>query len=154
MSHPSSPALSNSGYPLPGVTTSSPSPAPYVTGTPSTSAKPKSKPVNVFTNDGSFLERFQRSKKQEGEERRKQDEIINRNMNFETRFKNRGKRPRPEAEESTNPTIPNGTDSAATSPVSSTAGDDKVALTNNPTKKVKLETQAASISTSTDLSTH
>lgn len=56
-------------------------------------AKPKHKPVNVFSNDGSFLERFQQMKKvrralivygsdrilmfmQDEEERKKQEEII------------------------------------------------------------------------------
>ena len=44
------------------------SPAPYVAaGSPppasKPSAHPKPKPVNVFSNDGSFLERFQRIKK-------------------------------------------------------------------------------------------
>jgi len=60
------------------------------------SSKPK---PNIFTNDGSFLERFQRSKKEE-DEKKKHDEAIARKRAFDDRFKNRGKRkaPSPSAE--------------------------------------------------------
>ncbi|KAI5991112.1 hypothetical protein EDD15DRAFT_1113250 [Pisolithus albus] len=52
---------------------------------------PKQKPVNVFSNDGSFLERFQRNKREE-EEKRKAELALARNRQFADRFKNRGKR--------------------------------------------------------------
>ncbi|KAF8349589.1 hypothetical protein F5887DRAFT_1097334 [Amanita rubescens] len=104
-----------------GLSTTSPSHAPYLTGTPSatpngTHAKPKPKPMNVFTNDGSFLDRFQRQKKGE-EDKSKQEEIMNRKKNFEDRFKNRGKRIRTDESENTSPS-----ETSPTSPVSSTAG--------------------------------
>ncbi|KAF8575483.1 hypothetical protein K439DRAFT_1419774 [Ramaria rubella] len=54
-----------------------------------TNGRPKA--ANVFTNDGSFLERFQRSKKEE-EEKKKTEEDAMRKRNFEERFKKRGKR--------------------------------------------------------------
>jgi len=46
----------------------------------------------VFSNDGSFLERFQRIKKEE-EEKQKQDDMLARKRDFDNRFKTRGKRP-------------------------------------------------------------
>ncbi|KAG2125301.1 hypothetical protein BD769DRAFT_1466032, partial [Suillus cothurnatus] len=54
---------------------------------PGTSSKvpPKPKPVNVFSNDGSFLERFQRSKKEE-EDKRKAEEALARKRQFDDRF--------------------------------------------------------------------
>ncbi|KAG9316010.1 hypothetical protein JVU11DRAFT_3671 [Chiua virens] len=57
-------------------------------------APSKLKPVNVFSNDGSFLERFQRSQ-QEEEDRRKAEEALAKKKQFSDRFKNRGKRPPP-----------------------------------------------------------
>ncbi|CCL98528.1 uncharacterized protein FIBRA_00527 [Fibroporia radiculosa] len=72
------------------------SPAPSSATPPITkpNAPSKPKPTNVFSNDGSFLERFQRIKKDE-EETRKQEEILARyaKRNFDERFKKRGKRP-------------------------------------------------------------
>jgi len=62
------------------------------TGTGGSRLVPKA--INVFTNDGSFLDRFYRTKREE-EEKRKQEEILNTKRNFENRFKNRGKRPSP-----------------------------------------------------------
>ncbi|KAF8443192.1 hypothetical protein L210DRAFT_3396560 [Boletus edulis BED1] len=65
------------------------------TSLPSTStskSSSKQKPVNVFSNDGSFLERFQRSK-QEEEDKQKVDEALAKKKQFADRFKNRGKRP-------------------------------------------------------------
>ncbi|PSR70843.1 hypothetical protein PHLCEN_2v13284 [Hermanssonia centrifuga] len=73
------------------------SPAPSTSSTVSTS-KPnhsKSKAANVFSNDGSFLERFQHLKKDE-EERKKQEETLTRKREFDSRFKKRGKRPPPD----------------------------------------------------------
>jgi len=80
-------------------------------GTPTPQAKSQSsskpKPVNVFSNDGSFLERFQRTKKEE-DEKKKHDEAISRKRAFDDRFKNRGKRkaasPSAEPADSTPPT--------------------------------------------------
>jgi len=77
-------------------------------------SKTKSKPVNVFSNDGSFLERFQRSK-QEEQDRHKAEETFTKKKHFADRFKNRGKRPPP--------------------PDSSPA----VTSTDNPSKKAKLD---------------
>ncbi|ESK86930.1 hypothetical protein Moror_3372 [Moniliophthora roreri MCA 2997] len=53
------------------------------------------KPVNVFSNDGSFLERVQRIKKEEGE--KKNEEELQRKRNLDARFRNRGKRPLPDS---------------------------------------------------------
>ncbi|KAG1858657.1 hypothetical protein C8R48DRAFT_264282 [Suillus tomentosus] len=79
------------------------SPQPYsgyafpITATPCTSSKvpPKPKPVNVFSNDGSFLERFQRSRKEE-EDKRKAEEALARQRQFDERFRKRGKRQQPD----------------------------------------------------------
>ncbi|KAF9465327.1 hypothetical protein BDZ94DRAFT_1160299 [Collybia nuda] len=89
MSYTSSP-LPSSGYasPIPsGMST------PFLIPKPS-SSKPPPKPVNVFTNDGSFLERFQSNKK-EGDEKKKELDALERKRNFDNRFRNRGKRPAP-----------------------------------------------------------
>jgi len=86
---------SNSGYASPALSSSSiPPPKPSL---------PKSKPTNVFSNDGSFLERFQRSKR-EGEEKKKQEDALARKRDFDTRFKKRGKRPAP-SDSSTSATV-------------------------------------------------
>ncbi|KIL00197.1 hypothetical protein PAXRUDRAFT_821897 [Paxillus rubicundulus Ve08.2h10] len=79
-----------SGYASPLTATSS------STSLPSTNSKapPKPKPVNVFSNDGSFLERFQRTKKEE-EDKRKAEEALEKKRQFADRFKSRGKRPPP-----------------------------------------------------------
>jgi len=80
----------------------SPSGSPYGTPPSSSATKPlkasasKPKATNVFTNDGSFLERFQRSKKEEEEKKKAEDDIA-RKRNFDERFKNRGKRPAPDS---------------------------------------------------------
>ncbi|KAG1780711.1 hypothetical protein EV702DRAFT_734962 [Suillus placidus] len=80
-----------SGYTFPITTISS------STSLPGTSSKvpPKPKPVNVFSNDGSFLERFQRSKKEE-EDKRKAEEALARQRQFDDRFRKRGKRHQPD----------------------------------------------------------
>ncbi|KIJ64570.1 hypothetical protein HYDPIDRAFT_154231 [Hydnomerulius pinastri MD-312] len=84
--------LSNSEYASPLTATSS------LTSLPSTSSKvpPKPKPVNVFSNDGSFLERLQRNKKEE-EDKRKAEEALAKKRHFVERFRNRGKRPPPDS---------------------------------------------------------
>ncbi|RPD62597.1 hypothetical protein L226DRAFT_532412 [Lentinus tigrinus ALCF2SS1-7] len=92
--------------PVPSSGYASPSPAP-LSATPA-APKPNShhphhhkpKPVNVFSNDGSFLERFQRLKKEE-DEKKKQEEIITKKREFDSRFKNRGKRRSPDTSSST-----------------------------------------------------
>ncbi|KAG8871475.1 hypothetical protein FRB97_008651, partial [Tulasnella sp. 331] len=89
------------------TTTVSPAlPGPSVPPAKSQSAS-KPKPVNVFSNDGSFLERFQRTKKEE-DEKKKQDEATTRKRAFDDRFKNRGKRKAasPSAEEPSDSTPP------------------------------------------------
>jgi len=65
----------------------------------------KAKPLNVFSNDGSFLERFQRTKKEE-DEKRKHDEMIARKRAFDDRFRNRCKRKAPPPTEPTEPIPP------------------------------------------------
>jgi len=76
----------------------SPSPAPSTPATASSvclaPSKPKSRPVNLFSNDGSFLERFQRNKKEENEKKAAEN-LTQKKRTFEDRFKNRGKRPAP-----------------------------------------------------------
>ncbi|KAF8881904.1 hypothetical protein BD779DRAFT_1544940 [Infundibulicybe gibba] len=62
----------------------------------SASSKPGSvppKPKNVFSNDGSFLERFRQLK--EEDDRKKDLEVLERKKKFDNRFRNRGKRPPP-----------------------------------------------------------
>ncbi|KZT32084.1 hypothetical protein SISSUDRAFT_1123591 [Sistotremastrum suecicum HHB10207 ss-3] len=77
------------------ATTHSPSPAPS-----SSSVPHKPKPINVFSNDGSFLDRLYRTKREE-EEKKKQEEMLLRKRNFDERFKRRGKRPAPTTETET-----------------------------------------------------
>jgi len=55
------------------------------------SSHTKPKPINVFSNDGSFLERFQRNKKEE-DEKKKQEDLLAKKRAFDERFKKRGKR--------------------------------------------------------------
>ncbi|KAG8897270.1 hypothetical protein FRB99_008272 [Tulasnella sp. 403] len=85
----------------PGTPGSAP-PTPLLAASPSTAAKSQSttkpKPVNVFSNDGSFLERFQRTKKAK-EERRRQEELLAKKRAFDERFKTRGKRKTDDAPE-------------------------------------------------------
>jgi len=50
----------------------------------------------VFSNDGSFLERFQRNKKEE-EEKKLQEDTLARKRDFNARFKKRGKRSQPDS---------------------------------------------------------
>jgi len=86
--------MSNSSTPQTGSGYASP----ILTGTPPPAKPipPKAKPTNVFSNDGSFLERFQRTKTEEGE-KRKEQEALEKKRNFDNRFKNRGKRPLPDS---------------------------------------------------------
>ncbi|OCH87961.1 hypothetical protein OBBRIDRAFT_795701 [Obba rivulosa] len=79
----SSPA---SGYASPAPSSSSSTPKPH---------QPKPKPTNVFSNDGSFLERFQRLKQDE-EEKKKQEDTLAKKRAFDERFKKRGKRSSPD----------------------------------------------------------
>ncbi|KAI0647866.1 hypothetical protein C8Q79DRAFT_952337 [Trametes meyenii] len=95
MSAISTPLLS-SGYASPAPLSTSPPP-------PKPNTHPKPKPVNVFSNDGSFLERFQRLKKEE-DEKKQQEEILKRKREFDSRFKSRGKRRSPDAPSSNDTT--------------------------------------------------
>ncbi|KAF8547629.1 hypothetical protein OG21DRAFT_1501473 [Imleria badia] len=99
---------------------------PPSTAHPSTTSKapPKPKPVNVFSNDGSFLEHFQCSK-QEEEDIQKGEEALIKKKQFADRFKNRGKRPPP-----------------PDSPHTVTTTD----LDPNPAKKVKRDDNAPQLS--------
>ncbi|EGN94022.1 hypothetical protein SERLA73DRAFT_145092 [Serpula lacrymans var. lacrymans S7.3] len=83
--------MSNTPTPQPSSGYASPAPSTV----PSNPNTPKSKATNVFSNDGSFLERFQRNKKDE-EDKKKQEEALTRKREFDSRFKKRGKRPPPD----------------------------------------------------------
>ncbi|KAI0357563.1 hypothetical protein OH77DRAFT_1399305 [Trametes cingulata] len=88
--------LPSSGYASSArLSTSPPPPRPHT--------HPKPKPVNIFSNDGSFLERFQRLKKEE-DEKKKQEEILRKKREFDNRFKTRGKRRSPDAPSSNDTT--------------------------------------------------
>ncbi|KDQ62832.1 hypothetical protein JAAARDRAFT_203863 [Jaapia argillacea MUCL 33604] len=107
MSSASTPVPNSYGTPPQGYA-GSPSPAPSGSSSgappsskPGSSSKPK--PTNVFSNDGSFLERFQRLKREE-EEKKKQEDAVAKKRNFDQRFKNRGKRPSPDSTVSTSTT--------------------------------------------------
>ncbi|KAI8978708.1 hypothetical protein BD414DRAFT_494160, partial [Trametes punicea] len=95
MSVVSSP-LPSSGYASSTRLSTSPPP-------PKPNTHPKPKPVNIFSNDGSFLERFQRIK-QEEDEKKKQEEILRKKREFDNRFKTRGKRRSPDAPSSNDTT--------------------------------------------------
>lgn len=82
-------------------------PQPPTTSTPNqSSSKSTPKALNVFTNDGSFLERFQRTKKEE-EEKKKSEDALARKRDFNNRFKNRGKRPPPDSSDDSTATAEN-----------------------------------------------
>ncbi|KAF9783311.1 hypothetical protein BJ322DRAFT_1070125 [Thelephora terrestris] len=74
-----------SGYPPTTVSSSS---------LPMSTPKPKTPKVNVFSNDGSFLGRFHKLKRDELE-KEKQAEVLQLKRDFANRFRNRGKRPHP-----------------------------------------------------------
>ncbi|RDB14712.1 hypothetical protein Hypma_016404 [Hypsizygus marmoreus] len=114
MSNSLSPFTDN-GYASP-VVAHSPAPS-----SKSSSTRSTPKPPNVFTNDGSFLERFQRTKKEE-EEKRQEQEALEKKKHFDTRFKNRGKRPPP--------------DPTPSSDITSCSSSDE-----HPSKKVKSDQQ-------------
>ncbi|KAF8625976.1 hypothetical protein AX17_006700 [Amanita inopinata Kibby_2008] len=124
MSHASSPGLASSRYSSPALSISAGS---SVHNLAIASAKPKAKAVNVFTNDGSFLERFQRSKKEE-DEKRKQEEILERKKHFDDRFRKRGKRRHPGATPEPERASP-----------ASDASSVTAAADENPAKKLKTE---------------
>ncbi|KAI0657243.1 hypothetical protein C8Q70DRAFT_1002911 [Cubamyces menziesii] len=88
--------LPSSGYASPAPLSTSPPP-------PKPNTHPKPKPVNIFSNDGSFLERFQRLKKEE-DEKKKQEELLRKKREFDNRFKSRGKRRSPDAPSSNDTT--------------------------------------------------
>ncbi|KAK4701047.1 hypothetical protein P7C70_g5188, partial [Phenoliferia sp. Uapishka_3] len=67
--------------------------APFVASKPRT-VLPPPKPVNVFSNDGSFLERFKKTSVEE-QLKKSQDEALARKKALDDRIKNRGKRPAP-----------------------------------------------------------
>ncbi|EMD40183.1 hypothetical protein CERSUDRAFT_71962 [Gelatoporia subvermispora B] len=74
------------GYASPALSSSTSTPKPH---------HPKPKPTNIFSNDGSFLERFQRLKQDE-EDKKKEEETLAKKRAFDERFKKRGKRPSPD----------------------------------------------------------
>ncbi|KZT02954.1 uncharacterized protein LAESUDRAFT_729694 [Laetiporus sulphureus 93-53] len=65
----------------------------------------KPKPTKIFSSDGSFLERFQRLKKDE-KEMKEQRDIVARKRTFDERFKKGDQRPPPDAQNSTAATEP------------------------------------------------
>lgn len=103
MSHVTTPTPQHgSGYASPTAHSHTSTPGP--SSSASSKPPPKPKPTNVFSNDGSFLERFQRIQKDE-EEKKKQEEILARKRTFDSRFKQRGKRPSPDSSDSKSTTI-------------------------------------------------
>ncbi|KAM6494510.1 hypothetical protein JOM56_010871 [Amanita muscaria] len=155
MSLSTSPAVTNSRYSSPGMTGASSSPSPVTTSGPATpgpnkTTTKKPKPFNVFTNDGSFLERFQQSKKEEEEKRRKEEDIINRKKDFESRFRNRGKRARPEAEDDEDDECTSPTTIAA--PVNGGTSPDT--LDGAPAKRAKVVGGPAHQATTVNASKH
>ncbi|PIL22721.1 hypothetical protein GSI_15414 [Ganoderma sinense ZZ0214-1] len=105
--------MSSSSTPVPSSGYASPAPLSTTPAPPKpNNAAPKPKPVNVFSNDGSFLERFQRLKKEE-DEKKKTEETIVKKREFDNRFKNRGKRRSPDDSSST-PAAENPTKKAKT----------------------------------------
>ncbi|KII86839.1 hypothetical protein PLICRDRAFT_55735 [Plicaturopsis crispa FD-325 SS-3] len=95
--------MSNASTPQPPSGNASPVPsssssAAIATGGPASikAGVPKPKPTNVFSNDGSFLERIQRSQRAEEEDKKDADALAKK-RDFDNRFKNRGKRPPPDA---------------------------------------------------------
>ncbi|KAF6755812.1 hypothetical protein DFP72DRAFT_1169280 [Ephemerocybe angulata] len=90
--------LPNSSKPTPASpknTVACPSTSPIPPARIGSSSPPSGKHApkvhNVFSNDGSFLERFQRLRRDD-EERKKQQELLGRKKHFADRFKARGKR--------------------------------------------------------------
>ncbi|KAG9121994.1 hypothetical protein FRC07_001803, partial [Ceratobasidium sp. 392] len=67
---------------------------------PNAATSKASKPVNVFSNDGSFLEQFKRSKQIESEKKQNDESAIKKRA-FADRFKSRGKRLPPQEDIST-----------------------------------------------------
>ncbi|BGP00123.1 hypothetical protein RTBOTA2_003682 [Rhodotorula toruloides] len=82
----------------------SPAPAKQLSPSPSTSAstpvvpakkgaEPPQKPRNLFSNDGSFLERFKKNAVPTADQEKKErEEVLARKKALEERFKKRGKR--------------------------------------------------------------
>ncbi|TDL17739.1 hypothetical protein BD410DRAFT_539695 [Rickenella mellea] len=91
MSHSSTPTPASRGSTPASHTSATPAPL------PSTHTKAKPKATNVFSDDGSFLERIQRSKMVEVESQKLKEESVKK-ISFEDRF--RGKRRMPEDDES------------------------------------------------------
>ncbi|POY71908.1 hypothetical protein BMF94_5065 [Rhodotorula taiwanensis] len=96
--------MSNSPQPAPVASTStaaratqSPQPQSKLIAPPKRiepSAATAAKPKNLFSNDGSFLERFKKAAvPTPDQERKEREEALARKKALEDRFKNRGKRP-------------------------------------------------------------
>ncbi|GAA6058908.1 hypothetical protein JCM10212_002860 [Sporobolomyces blumeae] len=97
------------------------SPAPESSKAPVAKTKapsaPPSKPANVFSNDGSFLERFKKGALTEAEkEKEEREKALARKKALEDRFKNRGKRraPSTESDSSTSKKKKDGEDGTST----------------------------------------
>ncbi|KAF8327401.1 uncharacterized protein EI90DRAFT_3067608 [Cantharellus anzutake] len=121
-------ALSQPSPVAPHSAAHSPSPA-HPSKQPSPSSKVK--PINVFSNDGSFLERLQRSKREE-EERKQADVVAQKKRGFDDRFKKRGKRPAPSADTP---------DSGSSGETDEPAGPAKKAKTSEPLSQYEKEVQ-------------
>ncbi|KAF5361004.1 hypothetical protein D9756_005122 [Leucocoprinus leucothites] len=139
--HMSSSANSSSSSPQPEYPTpahsASLSPFPSTPSSSTTSfqnstiSKLKYKPTNIFSNDGSFLERFQRNKTEEQEKQKVKNEL-KRKINFEDRFRNRGKRKLPPSEDEDNESTVNSPSGTA-----NTGSDVSNSQDDHPTKKPK-----------------
>ncbi|KAI6044905.1 hypothetical protein EDC04DRAFT_274198 [Pisolithus marmoratus] len=105
---------SGTSSPAPATPTSSFISLPCTT-TKAPAVPPKQKPVNVFSNDGSFLERFQRNRR-EDEEKRKAELALARKRQFADRFRNRGKRHLPPPDTSLTVTTTDAQESPAKKP--------------------------------------
>jgi len=99
--------------------------------------KPPPKAINVFSNDGSFLDRFYRTRKEE-EEKKKQEELLRTKRNFENRFKNRGKRPSPSESPSEDSYSRSSSAAASSSSSSTSTGRGEGGEREPSAKKVKV----------------
>lgn len=98
---------------------------------------------NVFSNDGSFLERFQRLKREE-DEKKKQQELLERKKQFADRFKHRGKRGHSEMSESSGSAEASGSGSG--SGRSESVSDGGALTPDVPSKKPKVDGSSSSSS--------
>ncbi|KIM40996.1 hypothetical protein M413DRAFT_157741 [Hebeloma cylindrosporum] len=116
----------NSSLPGPAYYSTAPAAPAQPKPQPPQQQRKKTPPGNVFSNDGSFLDRINREMK-EGDDKKKKQEALERKKNFADRFKNRGKRPPP----------PPPTDSADTTPEIEESPYKKTKVTRNDDEGAK-----------------